>query len=248
MGRVIRHGYMSKLVELECKQKPSYAKATEGEYFVLEIGSWAGGSTITFAEAIKKYNAGRGKVMAVDAWQSFHGDEHIEKPSLIAMEKALKEGKIFDLFLHNIKSAGVANLVEVKRGWSKDILPALPRESFDLVFIDGSHFYKDVLSDLQNSSVLVKNGGVICGDDLELQFNEVDADFLSQNKGNDTLRDPLLQKDYHPGVTLAVHEFFGQQVSCWKGFWAMKKVSQNWERIWYKEMDEGKVEIPKHLR
>lgn len=250
MGRVVRHGYMQKLVELECERMKFFvAKVTQDDfqYEVLEVGSWAGGSTITFAEAIKKYNDGKGKVMAVDAWQSFHGTEHIEKPSHVVMEKALKEGKIFDLFLHNIKSAGVADLVEIKRGWSNDVLPTLLKESFDLIFVDGSHFYKDVLLDLQNSMFLLGVGGVICGDDLELQFNEVDQRFLMENKDNDTLRDPILKKDYHPGVTLAVCEFFGGPVTCWKGFWAMRKTKQGLEQINYKELDEGKIKIPKHL-
>lgn len=248
MGRVVRHGYMSKLIELECKQKSSYAKASKDEYFVLEIGSWAGGSTITFAEAIKKFNKGKGKLIAVDAWQSFHGNEHIEKPSHLIMEKALKDGKIFNLFLHNIRSARISDIVEIKKGWSRDVLPTLPKEFFDLIFIDGSHFYKDVLLDLKNSALLLKDGGVICGDDLELQFNEVDADFLAQSKDNDTLRDPALKKDYHPGVSLAVYEFFGGTVSSWKGFWAMRKTDNGWEKINYSEMDESKVEIPKHLK
>lgn len=238
-GRVIRHGYMQEIVRLE-------VGSGKLEYNVLEIGSWAGSSAITFSEAIKKFNGGRGKVVAVDAWQGFHG-EHIDKPSLAIMEKALKEEKIFDLFLHNIKSAGVKDLIEVKRGWSKDVLPTLAREYFDLIFIDGSHFYKDVLLDLQNSAVLLKNGGILCGDDLELQFSEVNQDVLFKNKDNDSLKDPVLQKAYHPGVTLAVHEFFDGPVSAWKGFWAMRKIDQRWKRIDYKELDEGKVKIPKHL-
>src|SRR3989344_2187169 len=249
-GRVARHGYMQKLVELECKRlKSSYAKASEDdfEYAILEVGSWAGGSTITFAEAIKKYNGGRGKVIAVDAWQSFHG-EHIDKPSLAVMENALMDDTIFELFLHNIKSAGVSDLIEIKRGWSKDVLPALQTEFFDLIFIDGSHFYKDVLLDLQNSAKLLKMGGVISGDDLELQFNEANKDNLALNRDNDTLLDPQINKKYHPGVTLAVHEFFGDKVTCWKGFWAMRKTAGGWQKIDYKEMDEGWVEIPRHLK
>lgn len=253
MGRMVRHGYMSKLVELECKNKkpyfvPMYIGTSKGEYFVLEIGSWAGGSTITFAEAIKKFNGGRGRVVAVDAWQSFHGPAHIEKPSHAIMEKALREGKIFDLFLHNIKTAGYEKTVEVKKGWSRDVLPTLQKDHFDLIFIDGSHFYGDVLEDLKNSAVLLKNNGVMCGDDLELQLNEVDQGNLLENKDNDTLLDTKSGSKYHPGVTLAIGDFFGQTVTCWKGFWAMRKTTEGWEKIRYKEMDEGKVEVPRHLK
>src|SRR4029077_6478743 len=34
---------------------------------ILEIGSWAGGSALTWAEGIARYNAGKGSVLCIDA-------------------------------------------------------------------------------------------------------------------------------------------------------------------------------------
>ena len=261
MGRPIRHGYMSKLVELECgtREEPRVVSPTgetprdDFQYMVLEIGSWAGGSTVTFAEVIKKYNGGRGKVIAVDAWRNFHGSEHIEKKSHRVMEQALSQGKIFDLFWHNVVSAGYENIVIPCRGWSRDVLPFVRDESADMVFIDGSHFYSDVLNDLKESSRIVKDGGILCGDDLELQLHEVDLAYARAHRDNDSLKDPNTKIQFHPGVALAVGEFFSAKggqaapVSAWKGFWAMRKVGGGWQKIEYSELDAGAIKIPEHL-
>ncbi len=240
MGRVVRHGYMQKLVELECR------KLNGGDYKILEIGSWAGGSTVTFAEAIKKYNNGNGYVVCIDPWRSFHED-HIEKRSHAVMEKALKSGEIFNLFLHNIKSSGYENSVIPIKGYSKDILPILRERKFNLIFVDGSHFYKDVIGDLQKSGELLTDGGILCGDDLELQANELDKAEVEFHRTNDSSIDSKTKIAYHPGVTLAVSEFFWGPVSSWKGFWAMRKSAGNWEKVFYEDLDSGNVSTPKHL-
>ncbi len=253
MGRLIRHGYMQKLVELECRRKPLVVPSADGtprddfEYFVLEIGSWAGGSTITFAEAVKKYNGGRGRVVAVDAWRNFHGKDHVEKKSHRVMERALSQGKIFNLFLHNVRSAGYEHIVIPCRGWSSTVLPFMRNASMDLIFVDGSHFYKDVMNDLKESSRILKDGGILCGDDLELQAHEVDMLHASRFRDYDSLKDPETKISFHPGVALAVGEFFDGPVSVWKGFWAMRKQGDTWEKITYEDLDAGRVTIPLHL-
>jgi hypothetical protein len=50
---------------------------------------------------------------------------------------------------------------------SKDVLSSLKLQQFDLIFIDGNHEYKYVLSDLKNYFPLVKYGGILCGDDFQ---------------------------------------------------------------------------------
>lgn len=256
MGRVVRHGYMQKLVELECKRLKSFvaeAPQDDFQYRVLEIGSWAGGSTITFAEGIKKYNNSKGFVVCIDPWRSFH-QEHVEKKSHAVMERALETGEIFNLFLHNIKFSGLDNLVIPIKGCSRDVLPILKERAFNLIFIDGSHFYKDVIKDLEMSGELLAEGGILCGDDLELQVHELDKSGVESYRDNDSATDQKTKIAYHPGVTLAVAEFFGKPVSAWKGFWAMRKVSGSdasvgvkWEKVFYEDLDRGNVSTPKHL-
>ncbi|MBI3441414.1 MAG: hypothetical protein HY052_06395, partial [Proteobacteria bacterium] len=48
---------------------------------------------------------------------------------------------------------------------------------------------------------------------------------------------------YHPGVTLAVAEVFGE-VSAWEGFWAMRKTEYGWIKVNLVDCD---IEIPEHL-
>ena len=89
------------------------------------------------------------------------------------------------------------------------MLPALPRNYFDLVFVDGDHSYAAVLADIQAAGGLIKDGGVLCGDDLERQSFEIDQAYARTQIDSDYIRDPRSGHEYHPGVTLAVGELFG---------------------------------------
>jgi hypothetical protein len=89
----------------------------------------------------------------------------------------------------------------------------LPEESFDLVYIDGSHYYSQVSQEINQAKRLVKKEfAIISGDDLEVFPNEVNlleaAEHLNQDFYN----------GYHPGVLLAVGEAF-DEVNMVNGFW-----------------------------
>lgn len=47
------------------------------------------------------------------------------------------------------------------------VFDTIPKESLDLVFIDGNHEYEYVYNDLINYLPLVRSGGVLCGDDFQ---------------------------------------------------------------------------------
>ena len=85
------------------------------------------------------------------------------------MQTALAKGDILKLFLHNIRAAGYAAVVQAVRASSRKMLPRLAPGTYDLIYIDGSHAYEDVLHDLRLSTPLLVEGGILCGDDLELQ-------------------------------------------------------------------------------
>lgn len=223
-GSPIRHGYMQALV--------GYIEADPLR--ILEVGAWAGGSTITWAEALQQ-SGKAGEVLTVDAWLNYNpgGEGGVYE----VMAQALQSGDILRLFLHNIAASGYADCVRFIRGRSEEVLPRLRPGQFDLVFIDGSHIYEAVARDIENAMPLVKEGGILCGDDLELQASVVtDARAYSHL---DFICDP--SGWYHPGVTRAVAEKLGE-VSAWSGFWAMRKRG-GWEKI--EEQLEAK--IPIHL-
>jgi predicted O-methyltransferase YrrM len=229
---------MQRLVELEC------ADGRPSPFRILEIGSWAGGSAITWADAIKRFNGGEGLVVCVDPWiQYIERDDY--EGVYAEMREALDAGGVFGLFQHNIRACGHDDLIRMMRGSSVEILPLLKPEAFDLVFIDGDHSYHQVLGDLVNAAPLVRDGGVLSGDDLELQLHQVDWENCIQESDSDFVLDPRSNQRFHPGVTRAVAEVIGE-VSAWEGFWAMRKEGSGWKSLPVTDLGPT-IEIPKHL-
>ncbi len=239
-GYVIRNCYMQKLVE-------DYCKNHKDKINILEIGSWAGGSAITWAEAIKKYSKYGGRVLCVDQWISYLGPVNDKRWTHLTMEKALNKNKIYDLFLHNISVSKHDDIIFTFKGPSSQNLPLLKNGQFDIVFIDGSHFYDDVCSDIEKSAPLIRNGGILCGDDLELQYPEVDKENNEKFKNADVTIDPKTKKSFHPGVSLGVWNYFKNEVASWHGFWAMKKNLDTWEKV-ILTIDEKEAIAPEHLQ
>lgn len=204
---------------------------TTDDFNVLEIGSWAGQSAMPWGEELRR-SARPGKVFCVDAWRPFASDTQVGlNTAVVFMDSVARKDSIFPLFWHNVKSSGLTDTIVVLRGRSAGILPTLRPQAFDLVFIDASHAYSDFVQDLQLSFRLVKVGGVICGDDLEHQVDEVDRSFAAKERERDFVRDVARGQEYHPGVTLGVADFFGGRVICCDGFWAMRRSADGWAEV-----------------
>lgn len=239
-GKSIRHYYMQEVVRKYCKNHNE-------SMIILELGSWAGGSAITWAEAIKRYCAKQGRVLCIDPWVDYIDPSKNKEWTHKTMKKAFKNDNIYNLFFYNIFASKNSDIVSAIRGSADEILPLLKEGSFDLVFIDANHAYEFVYNDIKNFALLLKNGGILCGDDLELQYSEADHITITQMKNQDVIVDPLTKKRYHPGVSLAVYQFFKEDVSVWDGFWAMQKIGDHWEKISL-EIEQKEVIIPEHLR
>ena len=239
-GVADRHGYMQGIIEMEC------SGGDKAYYRILEIGSWAGGSAITWSDAIKKFNGGNGSVICVDPWIRYTQRDFSKAKVCEIMDEALKTGEIIDLFFHNIRASGHEDVVRLIKGRSDEILPLLRPNQFDLAFVDGNHSYQQVLKDLENATPLVRDGGILCGDDLELQVPVIDVKHAKRNSEVAYLLDPKSNEWFHPGVTLAVADWFGA-VSAWEGFWAMRKRGHGWEKVVSEKLDLKDVRVPEHL-
>ena len=68
-------------------------------------------------------------------------------------------------FYANLEKSEAADRVEVIKGFSQIELRKLPLESFDIIYIDGSHRAVDVLEDAVLSYRLLKDGGLLIFDD-----------------------------------------------------------------------------------
>ena len=119
----------------------------------LEIGSFEGRSAIWLLENILT-----DKSSALTCIDTFGGSPEHENTALHISE-------IEKHFRHNIKESGFVEKVIVKKGYSRDILPGLEHNSYDCIYIDGSHKASDVLEDAVLSKMLLKKSGVIIFDD-----------------------------------------------------------------------------------
>ncbi len=210
---------------------------------ILEIGSWVGASALSFAQGLKLHNHSQGTITCVDAWKPFFNRDTHNDNVYVSMEKALGSEAAYQLFSHNIDTLPQSMTCQHLRGKSENILPLLREKSFDIIFIDADHSYTPVLRDIKNSLSLVRNGGIICGDDLNLQLHQVDKDNADKHAEDDFIKDPKTNRNFHPGVTVAVAEIFGE-VSSWGGFWAMQKVDDQWVKLSLKEMP---IHYPEHF-
>ena len=238
-GNPIRHRYMPALVT-------TWAEAHPGApCHVLEIGSWTGGSAITWAKALD--HAGiDGKVVCVDKWEvRFDAPTNVDE-IYREMTRVATSGEAERLFWHNVRAAGVDKRIVLLRGLSQEVLPLLEPRHFAVVFVDGSHMYEDVVHDIRHARTLVQDGGIVCGDDLDLQRNECSEKGLLNgiSQHTDYQLDERTGQWYHPGVTAAVDEMFGR-VSVWEGFWAMQRAGDTWHSVDLAAIEDAP---PAHLR
>ena len=188
---------------------------------VLEIGTWEGASALTWLEA-------GADLLCVDAWEDYPTSPGDAEKAYIKFKE------------------NCPNVMHI-RGKSADVLPKIRKSEFDIVFIDGDHTYDIVKQDIALAMPLLRLGGIICGDDLNIQA----YDSPKAAKGTpyaDCMRDEKTVRNFHPGVTKAVAEIFGK-VSMWGGFWAMQKIAVNRYDIGWNPISLAgiKLDFPSHF-
>ena len=141
----------------------------------------------------------------------------------------MESDEAINLFKANIRQAGIQEMIEIHRAKSDDALIKLAGRKFDLLFIDGDHSYQQVKADIENASVLVRDGGILCGDDLEVLFTECNQAMALKwaEMGAEYVFEPATGIWFHPGVTVAVAGAF-DKVSRYGVAWAVKKSGDRW--------------------
>lgn len=114
---------------------------------ILEIGSWEGRSTTWFLTFLP-----HSTITCVDTFQG--GVEHMHMKERHGVE---------DRFLHNIQP--FHNRVTVRKGPSVNMLYGLTPNTFDIIYVDGSHEAPEVLQDVIMCFPLLKKGGIMMMDD-----------------------------------------------------------------------------------
>jgi len=117
------------------------ALAVDGPCAV-EIGSWEGRSAIALALGLRAAAKG-GAVHAID-------------PHLHDTQAELEA---------NLERTGLRDAVEVLTMYSHDARPRFADRSVDVLFVDGSHDYDDVMTDLDDWTSALRDGAVIAFND-----------------------------------------------------------------------------------
>lgn len=210
---------------------------------VLEIGSWVGMSALTWAHAIDRLCPAGGSVLCVDSWAPYFADADLMSGQHYAdMDSLAQSAAVYELFCHNAGTAPSRAPIHHQRGLAADILPTLASGSFDVVYVDGSHYYSEVKSDLAEAKRLVAATGIVAGDDLEIQLSPAIESAIRSHLARDFVSLPNGIR-CHPGVTLAVAEIFGP-VSMMAGTWFMRRQEDEFQPI--TNLSGVKMLIPKH--
>ena len=128
---------------------------------VLEIGSWEGRSACWLLEHV--LTDPTAEITCIDTFQGSLENQSLNPQDLQSLEAR------FDA---NMAKTGAANQVKKLVGNSAEILRSLPLNTYDLIYIDGSHVACDVLIDTVLSWGLLKLNGIMIFDDYDFGFKE----------------------------------------------------------------------------
>jgi Methyltransferase domain len=137
---------------------------------IVEVGSWKGLSASTMAEITKEFHIDA-RIICIDSW--IGSREFWLRDATPDMDLQLVHGypSIFYTFTKNIKSSGHHDRVYPLPATStigSEILRHYDIQA-DVIYIDASHDYTSVYTDLTYYWNNLKNGGVMFGDDFNPQ-------------------------------------------------------------------------------
>jgi hypothetical protein len=182
------HGHKQHMLNVLKYFNKTYSKVLSNERIkVLEIGTYTGISLINIINYIPN-SVGIG----VDMWTSYNENNLLENMDSLGVEKS---------FYKNVSTKGFNNRITGMKSDSTDALTTFLKngETFDFIYVDGSHLLLDCYSDLVLSWVLLEQNGILCVDDytykltsiLESPFEAVNH-FLIRYEG----KYKLLHKEY----------------------------------------------------
>ncbi|MBD1862931.1 MULTISPECIES: class I SAM-dependent methyltransferase [Trichocoleus] len=126
---------------------------------VLEIGSWEGRSTCWLLEDVLTHPSST--ITCVDTFEGSFEHQSYDPDYIKSLE---------DRFDFNIQQSGASERVKKIVGSSHRVLKSLPPNTYDFIYIDGSHLACDVLIDAVLSWPLVKVQGLLVFDDYDFRF------------------------------------------------------------------------------
>ena len=188
------------LLLYEYQKRPENRQLYKQDMKLVDLGCWTGLVSLLMNEAKGECN---GVVYSVD---DFVRDE----PS--AMKDVAKYINIYNVLEGNYANYGVSGIIQIINKSFKEASTLFKNESLDVLFINYSHKYQDVLNDIDTWYHKVKVGGLICGHGCTVL--DINTDNLDPNVPN-----PF---NLNIGLIKAIKERFPQ----------VKKTSKG-SSIWY---------------
>ena len=134
---------------------------------IIEVGTWLGASAIHMALHCQKTNL-QTKIWCVDTWL---GSEEFWYSDLTDRDLRMRNGypQVYFDFLANVVQHGYQDVIVPVPATSLIAARVLASQGIvaDLIYIDGSHNYDDVIADIRAYRPLLRSGGVMFGDDYE---------------------------------------------------------------------------------
>ena len=137
-------------------------KAVTGDAHFVEVGSFMGQSSAIMAYLIKSNNKDI-KFDCIDLFEisDFSDDEHEDYVSIYG-------GDMLKVFGFNMEKTGLADYINnIYKGKSLDVATLYEDESLDMVYLDASHKYEDVVDDIKHWWPKLKVNGYLAGDDFD---------------------------------------------------------------------------------
>ena len=119
----------------------------------LEIGTFYGANLLSVANSYGSHSDS--KLYCIDPWV-----DYAEYP-----EYKNQQESIYNTFIKNVEEAGQQKKIVINRGFSNKVLPTLPDDFFDIIYIDGNHEPEYVLEDAVLSFRKLKKNGIMIFDD-----------------------------------------------------------------------------------
>ena len=134
---------------------------------IAEVGTYKGQSAINMANALKKYNID-GHIFCIDTWLG--SVEFYTYPSPDRQFNTVNGYPSFYYnFLANVCHSKLENYITpipLPSTLAADVL-SFHNVKFDMIYIDGDHTYKSVMSDLESYYPLLNENGVFFGHDID---------------------------------------------------------------------------------
>ena len=160
-----------------------------------EVGCWKGATTGALGQVVKEND---GILWCCDPWENETcGADHTD---------------ILETFEKNIQALELTDNIVILRKPSREAYKQFLDDSLDIVFLDGLHMYDYIWPDIINFWPKIREGGIICGHDLNARYEILTKEQqqeIDKNINVNCVMVESLGKQVHCGVAKAVHSFFG---------------------------------------